>query len=92
MRVMLTMFEEGFQKSRKLHYQLKRIGPLTGTTPQGRPQPNQVEISEAQEDRVESTGPTQLTSENTTPIVGSPVRRSSQKQKPPETFAPLIRT
>ena len=33
----------------------------------GRPQPNQVEVSEAQEDRMEPTEPTQLTHENRTP-------------------------
>ena len=37
---------------------------IIDTTPQGRPQPNQVEVSEAQEDRVEPTEPTQSTPEN----------------------------
>ena len=63
---------------------------IIDTTPQVRPQPNQVEVSKAQ-DSVEPTEPTQSTPENPTPVVRSPVRRSSQKQKQPETFAPLIR-
>ena len=65
---------------------------MINTTPQGRPQPNQVEVSEAQEDRVEPAVPTQSTPEYPTPVMGSPVRRSNRKRKPPETFAPLIRT
>ena len=64
---------------------------IIDTTPQGRPQPNQVEVSEAEEDRVEQTEPTQSTPENPTPVVRSPVRRSNRKRKPHETFAPFIR-
>ena len=56
---------------------------IIDTTRQGRPQPIQVE---AQEDRVEPTEPTQSTPENPTRVVRSPVRRSSRKRKPPETF------
>ena len=59
---------------------------IIDTTRQGRPQPIQVEVSEAREDRVEPTEPTQSTPENPTPVVCSPVRRSSRKRKRPETF------
>ena len=59
---------------------------IIDTTRQGRPQPIHVEVSEAQEDRVEPTEPTQSTPENPTRVVRSPVRRSSRKRKPPETF------
>ena len=85
---MLTIFEEDFQKSHKLHYQLKRIDwSRIDTTPQGRPQPNQVEVSEVQEDHVKPTVATQSTPENPTPVVGSQVRRSSPKRKPPENIS-----
>ena len=63
---------------------------IIDTTRQERPQPIQVEVSEAQEDRVETTEPTQSTPKNPTRVLCSPVRRSSRKRKPPETFAPLI--
>ena len=52
---------------------------IIDTTPQGRPQHNQVEVSEAEEDRVEPTEPTQSTPENPTPVLRLPVRRSSLK-------------
>ena len=39
---------------------------IIDTTPQGRPQPNQVEVSEAEVNRVERTEPTQSTPENPT--------------------------
>ena len=40
---------------------------------------------------MEPTVPTQSTPEDPTPVVGSPVRRSTRKQKQTKTFAPLIR-
>ena len=72
---MLTIFKD-FQKSQTT-LSTQEDGSIIDTTPQGRPQPNQVEVSEAQEDHVEPTEPTQSTPENPTPVVHSPVRRSS---------------
>ena len=72
---MLTIFKEDFQKSHK-H---QEDWSIIDTTPQVRPQLNQVEVSETQEDHVEPTEPTQATPENPTPVVCSPVRRSSRK-------------
>ena len=87
---MLTIFERTFSEESQTTLSTQEDLSIIDTTPQGRPQPNQVEVSEAQEYCTEPTEPTQLIPENPTPVVRSPVRRSNRKRKPPETFALLI--